>query len=113
MSIINYWSKYLFFVLFHYHLLAQAVTHIRVYACRGINDMKLMSDFFFQALITRLAGTVMTTLTYEPREPREDFIVSYLRYQLAPVMCNAQVSACISAATRQFLDLKNNNETYA
>lgn len=80
--------------------------------CLRINDMKLISDFFFQDLINRLAGTVMTGLTYEPR-PGDSFIQSYLRYQLAPVMCNTNNSTCILTATRQFDDLKINDTEYA
>lgn len=61
-----------------------------------------MPNLIFQKLIESWATKVMTYLTYEPHNDEEPFIQSYLRYQLAPVMCNMEVEECRSAAKTQF-----------
>ncbi|KAG6458925.1 hypothetical protein O3G_MSEX011121 [Manduca sexta] len=57
--------------------------------------------------IAQWASRVMSELTYYP-VPNESFMRSYLRYQLAPLMCNVNVAACRTAATAQFQALRNN-----
>ncbi|XP_050343237.1 membrane alanyl aminopeptidase-like [Nymphalis io] len=54
-----------------------------------------------EAQITRWATNVMTQLGYTPIAG-ETFMRSYLRYQLAPLMCNLNVAACRTAANNQF-----------
>nr|XP_026484276.1 membrane alanyl aminopeptidase-like [Vanessa tameamea] len=54
-----------------------------------------------EAQISRWATNVMTQLGYTP-VTGETFMRSYLRYQLAPLMCNLNVAACRNAATTQF-----------
>nr|AHW57924.1 aminopeptidase N [Mamestra brassicae] len=47
----------------------------------------------------------ITQLTYYPIA-NEDFMRSYLRYQLAPVLCNLGVEGCLNAAYTQFDQLR-------
>lgn len=56
----------------------------------------------------------MTDLTYyptidpaNPNEP-EDFMRSYLRYQLAPIMCQINRDNCRTEAVAQFNALRDN-----
>ncbi|CAH2105875.1 unnamed protein product [Euphydryas editha] len=58
--------------------------------------------------IVRWASNVMGQLTYYPI-PNESFMRSYLRYQLAPLMCQLRVPACLEAATQQFNALVAND----
>ncbi|KAJ8733132.1 hypothetical protein PYW08_001430 [Mythimna loreyi] len=63
--------------------------------------------------IVRWAQVAITNLTYYPTADKEDegkFMRSYLRYQLAPFLCNLGVQACLDAAYDQFDKLKNNGE---
>ncbi|RVE53193.1 hypothetical protein evm_002026 [Chilo suppressalis] len=60
------------------------------------------------ALFIEWATPVMQRLTYYPRDD-ESFMTSYLRYQLAPVMCQLEVDECRQAATQQFEELKINS----
>ncbi|CAG4917333.1 unnamed protein product [Colias eurytheme] len=53
-----------------------------------------------ESLITRWSTRVMSELTYYP-VANETFMRSYLRRQLAPVLCNINVAACRTAATTQ------------
>lgn len=53
------------------------------------------------------ANTAMTQLTYEPIQ-NESFMRSYLRYQLAPFMCNLNQTDCHQAARQQFQALRDN-----
>lgn len=55
------------------------------------------------------ARTVMEQLGYEPSPGGEDFMRSYLRFQLAPVMCNVGVTACHDTAKAQLQALMNDN----
>ncbi|XP_026322120.1 membrane alanyl aminopeptidase-like [Hyposmocoma kahamanoa] len=57
-------------------------------------------------VVIKWANTVMTQLTYVPRDG-ESWIESYLRYQLAPLMCAMGVPACRAAATTQFQALRD------
>nr|AAF37560.1 aminopeptidase 3 [Helicoverpa punctigera] len=57
------------------------------------------------ARIVQWASKVMSELTYAPIEG-EDFMRSYLRWQLAPVMCNLNVPACRAGASAIFNDLR-------
>ncbi|XP_063824395.1 membrane alanyl aminopeptidase-like [Ostrinia nubilalis] len=59
-------------------------------------------------MIARWATTVMDQLTYYPI-PGESFMDSYLRYQIAPFMCNLNQTACREAAVAQFEDLRDND----
>lgn len=59
-------------------------------------------------MIARWATTVMNQLTYYPIEG-ESFMRSYLRYQLAPVMCAIGNTACLAAANEQFGLLVSSN----
>ncbi|CAK1599080.1 unnamed protein product [Parnassius mnemosyne] len=54
-----------------------------------------------EAQIARWANTSITGLTYYPI-PNESFMRSYLRYQLAPVLCSMNVRECRNAANQQF-----------
>ncbi|KAL0882635.1 hypothetical protein ABMA27_001070 [Loxostege sticticalis] len=58
-------------------------------------------------LIAQWANTVMSQLTYEPLE-NESFMRSYLRYQLAPFLCNLKPTDCHQAALKQFQALLEN-----
>ncbi|KAJ0178639.1 hypothetical protein K1T71_005414 [Dendrolimus kikuchii] len=58
-------------------------------------------------LVARWATRVMNELTYSPIA-NESFMRSYLRYQLAPVMCLMGVEACRTAARTQFNALRIN-----
>nr|ADL38970.1 aminopeptidase N3 [Diatraea saccharalis] len=58
------------------------------------------------ALFRSWAVNIMDSLTYEPI-PGESFMRSYLRYQLAPVMCRIGHPQCLSAASSQFSALRN------
>ena len=51
---------------------------------------------------------VMTRLSYYPLQ-NDTFMTSYLRSQLAPVLCSINVPACRQAATAQFQALVVNN----
>lgn len=66
---------------------------------------------FFQSLIMKWATTLMNQLTYEPIKD-EPFMQSYLRYQLAPFMCNLNQAECRQAARQQFQDLRVNGIEY-
>lgn len=68
----------------------------------------LMQNSHFQSQLAEWADNVMQELTYEPID-EESFMQSYLRYQLAPVMCAIGVDACKNAAIAQFQDLRNNS----
>ncbi|KAL0882634.1 hypothetical protein ABMA27_001069 [Loxostege sticticalis] len=59
------------------------------------------------SLIMKWATTLMNQLTYEPIKD-EPFMQSYLRYQLAPFMCNLNQAECRQAARQQFQDLRVN-----
>ncbi|CAG5041325.1 unnamed protein product, partial [Parnassius apollo] len=59
------------------------------------------------AQIARWANTSITGLTYYPI-PSETFMRSYLRYQLAPVLCSMNVQECRNAANLQFRELVSN-----
>nr|AEO12696.1 aminopeptidase N3a [Ostrinia nubilalis] len=61
-----------------------------------------------EAMIANWATTVVNQLTYYPR-PDESFMDSYLRYQLAPFMCNLNQTACREAAVSQFEALRYND----
>ncbi|XP_041970737.1 membrane alanyl aminopeptidase-like [Aricia agestis] len=63
---------------------------------------------YLDELIVRWATPLMNDLTYYPVD-NEDFMGSYLRYQLAPFMCEMNVAACRTAARQQFLALVNDN----
>ena len=63
---------------------------------------------FSQNLLTTWASNVMLSLTYYPIA-NEDWMRSFLRYQLAPFMCNSDVAACRTAATTQFEALRDQN----
>ncbi|XP_050667539.1 membrane alanyl aminopeptidase-like [Leptidea sinapis] len=54
-----------------------------------------------EAQIARWATPLMNSLTYRPIA-NESWMRSYLRRQLAPVMCNMNVPECIAAANTQF-----------
>lgn len=54
-------------------------------------------------MIIDWAETVMAKVGYSPRD--EEFMDSYLRYQLAPWMCRLNVRACRDAAVEQFQTL--------
>ncbi|CAB3221064.1 unnamed protein product [Arctia plantaginis] len=58
-------------------------------------------------LIVQWAARVMSSLTYNPI-PGEDFLRSYLRFQLAALMCNLGVQECIDEARAQFAALSVN-----
>ncbi|XP_028036121.1 membrane alanyl aminopeptidase-like [Bombyx mandarina] len=60
-------------------------------------------------LIARWSSNLMNQLTYSPI-PNESFMRSYLRYQLAPLLCNINVAACRTAATTQFQALRVNGQ---
>ncbi|KAL0882636.1 hypothetical protein ABMA27_001071 [Loxostege sticticalis] len=60
-----------------------------------------------EALMAQWANTAMTQLTYEPIQ-NESFMRSYLRYQLAPFMCNLNQTDCHQAARQQFQALRDN-----
>ncbi|XP_048007612.1 membrane alanyl aminopeptidase-like [Leguminivora glycinivorella] len=62
-----------------------------------------------EALIAQWATTVMTDLTYYPTSEPEDFMRSYLRWQLAPIMCQINRDGCRAAAVAQFNELMNSN----
>lgn len=51
---------------------------------------------------------VMSELEYSPI-PGESFMRSFLRYQLAPVMCRLNVRACRDSAVTQFRALVENS----
>uniref|UniRef100_A0A2A4IXQ9 ERAP1-like C-terminal domain-containing protein n=1 Tax=Heliothis virescens TaxID=7102 RepID=A0A2A4IXQ9_HELVI len=55
--------------------------------------------------IVQWSSKVMGELTYMPTEG-EPFMRSYLRWQLAPVMCNLNVPACRAGARAIFEDLR-------
>ncbi|XP_041970736.1 uncharacterized protein LOC121727124 [Aricia agestis] len=61
-----------------------------------------------ETLIARWATPIMNQLTYEPIQ-NESFMRSYLRWQLAPVMCAMNVRACRDAANTQFRALVDTN----
>lgn len=73
--------------------------------------MILTLNSFFQNLFITWATNVMTQLTYEPIIG-ESFLQSYLRYQIAPVMCAVGVTACRTSATAQFQALRNSGTPY-
>ncbi|CAG9794998.1 unnamed protein product [Diatraea saccharalis] len=54
------------------------------------------------------ATPLMDTLTYYPSE-NESFMRSYLRYELAPIMCQLEDQECREAAVHQFQELVNND----
>ncbi|XP_063824393.1 membrane alanyl aminopeptidase-like [Ostrinia nubilalis] len=56
-------------------------------------------------MIVRWATAVMNHLTYYPI-PNESFMQSYLRYQLAPFMCNLNQLGCREIAVLQFQALR-------
>nr|AAX39865.1 aminopeptidase N3 [Trichoplusia ni] len=58
--------------------------------------------------IQQWSAEIMGQLGYTPIAG-EEFMRSYLRYQMAPVMCNIGVSACLTAANTQFNNLRQNN----
>ncbi|CAH2070916.1 unnamed protein product, partial [Iphiclides podalirius] len=60
-----------------------------------------------EAQIARWANTAITGLTYYPING-ESFMRSYLRYQLAPMLCSMNVQECRNAANQQFRNLVNN-----
>ncbi|KOB73138.1 Aminopeptidase N3 [Operophtera brumata] len=65
----------------------------------------------FTWIRNRLAGTPYLAeleLTYYPL-PNEDFMASYLRYQLAPTLCIIDAPGCRTAATNQFRALVDQN----
>ncbi|XP_061710739.1 membrane alanyl aminopeptidase-like [Cydia pomonella] len=62
-----------------------------------------------EALIAQWATTVMTDLTYYPTSDSEDFMRSYLRWQLAPIMCQINRDGCRAAAIAQFNSLMTSN----
>ncbi|KAI8424597.1 hypothetical protein MSG28_003037 [Choristoneura fumiferana] len=69
-----------------------------------------------ETLISQWATVVMRDLTYYPRvnpenpEEPEDFMRSYLRYQLAPVMCQINRDNCRAEAVTQFNALRDQDE---
>ncbi|KAL0882633.1 hypothetical protein ABMA27_001068 [Loxostege sticticalis] len=62
-----------------------------------------------ETLMAQWATRVMTQLTYRPI-PNESFMQSYLRYQLAPFMCNLNQAPCRQAALEQFQALRSGTE---
>ncbi|CAH0693407.1 unnamed protein product [Chilo suppressalis] len=58
------------------------------------------------------ASNVMGQLTYDV-PANETFMRSYLRYQLAPVMCRLGNNECLQAATEQFTNLTQNGQEVA
>ncbi|XP_075971872.1 membrane alanyl aminopeptidase-like [Anticarsia gemmatalis] len=61
-------------------------------------------------LIVRWATTVMGTVNYVPAAS-ETFMQSYLRYQLAPIMCALEVPACLESARNQLAALQATQPT--
>ncbi|KAL4719344.1 hypothetical protein ACJJTC_010369, partial [Scirpophaga incertulas] len=55
-------------------------------------------------LFIEWASELMKDLKYEPGE-NESFMKSYLRYQMAPVMCRLGVQECVQSAHLQFQEL--------
>ncbi|XP_063619701.1 membrane alanyl aminopeptidase-like [Cydia splendana] len=63
-----------------------------------------------EALIAQWSTAVMADLTYYPSSDSEEFMRSYLRWQLAPIMCQINRDpACRAAAVSQFNALKTSN----
>nr|AAF99701.1 aminopeptidase-N [Epiphyas postvittana] len=62
-----------------------------------------------EGLIADWATVVMADLTYYPTANPEDFMRSYLRYQLAPIMCQLNRDNCRAEAVAQFNALRDNN----
>ncbi|KAJ8727734.1 hypothetical protein PYW07_001853 [Mythimna separata] len=62
---------------------------------------------YLDAQIVRWAQAAINKLTYYPLSD-DDFMRSYLRYQLAPMLCNLGVQDCLNAAYAQFDALKVN-----
>nr|QUJ23886.1 aminopeptidase N [Telchin licus licus] len=62
-----------------------------------------------EEMIIEWSETVITELSYYPKED-ETFMTSYLRYQLAPVLCALNVSECREAAVAQFRALVENDD---
>ncbi|XP_068631132.1 membrane alanyl aminopeptidase-like [Battus philenor] len=60
-----------------------------------------------ESQIARWANTSISELGYYPPQ-NESFMRSYLRYQLAPVLCSIGVPECREAALQQFRNLINN-----
>ncbi|XP_014370443.2 membrane alanyl aminopeptidase-like [Papilio machaon] len=60
-----------------------------------------------EATMVRWSATAIRNLTYYP-QANESFMRSYLRYQLAPVLCAMNVQECRTAANAQFRALINN-----
>ncbi|XP_052740774.1 membrane alanyl aminopeptidase [Bicyclus anynana] len=60
-------------------------------------------------LIIQWAAKVMEELKYSPTSD-ESFMRSYLRYQLAPLMCRLKVDACLQSAKSQFEELQYGKE---
>ncbi|XP_047984084.1 membrane alanyl aminopeptidase-like isoform X2 [Leguminivora glycinivorella] len=64
----------------------------------------------FEALIAQWSTAVMADLTYYPTSDPEDFMRSYLRSNLAPIMCRMNRDpACRTAAVDQFNALRTSN----
>ncbi|XP_059049702.1 membrane alanyl aminopeptidase-like [Achroia grisella] len=63
-----------------------------------------------ERLIIDWSRNIMADLTYDPQDG-ESFMRSYLRSQLAPIMCAMNVTECQEAAIGEF-NLLRNNETY-
>ncbi|KAM3967325.1 aminopeptidase N3 [Aphomia sociella] len=64
-----------------------------------------------EGLIIKWSRNIMNDLTYYPTDG-ELFMRSYLRYQLAPIMCAMNVTECQIAARNQFRQLVEGNGTY-
>lgn len=69
---------------------------------------KMWTNVCLQALIIRWSARAIAQLTYFPVE-NETFMASYLRWQLAPVLCSIDAPDCRNAAITQFEALLTNN----